>query len=173
MSAKETTSYDPEVLRRLMMRQAVAKESGAVVRAAGSAVRLLAPSRESGMLKNQVGNVVSVAVEAQNVDVITNFIRYQIGRASKDRTWQYNGFGLQVVQDIEGEKSPVGEAARRVADAVVERVPGTNKKQVCEEAHLELTRLYLGYLNRCFVYGFETGKWDDFYRAKGVCEDVS
>jgi len=172
MSAKAITGYDPEVLRRLMTRRAIAKESGAVVRAAGSAVRLLAPGKESGMLKNQVGNVVSVAVEAQNVDVITNFIRYQIGRSSRGKTWQYNGFGLQVIEDIEGEESPIGSAARRVADAVAERVAGADKKGVCREAHLELTRLYLGYLNRCFAYGFETGKWEDFHRAKGVCEDV-
>jgi hypothetical protein len=172
MSGEARTSYDPKVLRQLMMRQAIAREGGTVVRAAGSAIRLLSPDKKSGMLKNQVGNVVSVAVEAQNVDVITNFIRYQIGRASEDKTWRYRGFGLQVIQDIEGKESPVGKAARRVACAVAEQVADTDKKAVCEDAHLELARLYLGYLNRCFVYGFETGQWDDFHLAKGACEDV-
>jgi len=169
MSEKAKT-YPLELVKGLAMRYALAKEACAVVRAAGNTIGLLAPDRKSGMQKSQLDNVVAVAAEAQCVDVITNFIRYQIGRLSP---WRYRGFGLQVIKDIEEEQGPVVQAAKRVAAAVADRLREAeyeaDEKELCQEAHLELTRLYLGYLTRCFVYGYETKKWEDFREAKEVC----
>jgi len=168
--------YSPEVLKGLTMRYALGKETGAIVRAAGSAVRFLAPGTKSGLQKSQITNVVAVAAEAPCVEVITNFLRYQIGRSRPKETWQYRGFGLQVIKDIEDEEGPVTQAARRVAKVVAERLRKAeheaDEKELCRDAYLELTRLYLGYLSRCFVYGYETGGWEDFHKVKEVCEDV-
>jgi len=165
-----TKAYPLELVKGLAMRYAIAKEACAVVRAAGNTISLLAPGKQSGMQKSQLDNVVAVAVEAQCVDVITNFIRYQIGRLAP---WRYRSFGLQVIKDIENEQGPVVQAARRVAVAVAERLREAeyeaDEKELCREAHLELTRLYLGYLTRCFVYGYETKKWEDFQEVKEVC----
>jgi hypothetical protein len=121
------------------------------------------------MRENQIRNVLNVAVETRSVEVVVNFIRYQMGRSSQGKTWLYNGFGQQVIADIEG---PVGEAAKQVAKEVAEAVSDTDAKAICRDAHLALTRLYLGYLNRCFYYGDKTGQWDELYKEKGVCDDV-
>jgi len=167
---EKAKTYPPELVKGLAMRYALAREAGAIVRAAGSTISFLAPGKKSGMQKSQLDNVVAVAAEAQCVDVITNFVRYQIGRLSP---WRYKGFGLQVIKDIEEEQGPVVQAAKRVAAEVAERLREAkyeaDEKELCREAHLELTRLYLGYLTRCFVYGYETEKWKDFREAKEVC----
>jgi len=162
------TQYE-EVRRNLAFEKAIGQELDGVVRAAAKTVQLLAPARASEMRENQIRNVVSVAVETPSVEVITNFIRYQMGRSSQGKTWLYNNFGQAVISDIEG---PVGEAAVRVADEVTAKVGGVDRKTICKDAHLKLARFYLGYLNRCFYYGDKTGRWDDLYREKGVCDDV-
>jgi len=148
------------VRRRLLLQQAIGKELDSIVRLAAKTVRLLGPGKASEMRENQIRNVLSVAVETPSVEVITNFIRYQMGRSSQGKTWLYNSFGQQVIADIEGS---LAEAAKRVTSAVGE----PDEKAVSQDAHLMLTRLYLGYLNRCFYYGDKTGKWDELYSEKG------
>jgi len=164
-----TVTQYKEVRRNLAFEGAIGKELDSIVRAAAKTVQLLAPARASEMRENQIRNVLSVAVETPSVEVITNFIRYQMGRSSQGKTWLYNNFGQAVIADIEG---PVGEAAVRVADRVAAEVEGVDRKTLCKDAHLKLTRLYLGYLNRCFYYGDKTERWGDLYREKEVCHDV-
>jgi len=158
------TQYE-EVRRNLAFERAIGKELDSIVRAAAKTVQLLAPARASEMRENQIRNVLSVAVETSSVEVITNFIRYQMGRSSQGKTWLYNNFGQAVIADIEG---PVGEAAKRVA----REIGDPDEQEACRRAHIRLTRLYLGYLNRCFYYGDKTERWGDLYREKGVCDDV-
>ncbi len=160
MKASGDTVGHEEVRRRLLLQRAIGKELGSIVRLAAKTVRLLGPGKVSEMRENQIRNVLSVAVETPSVEVTTNFIRYQMGRSSPGKTWLYNGFGQRVIADIEG---PIGEAAERVANAA--GVP--DEKVVIPDAYLALTRLYLGYLNRCFYYGDKTGKWDELYSEKG------
>jgi len=173
---EKAKTYPPELVKGLAMRYALAREAGAIVKAAGETIRFLAPDeegRESKLQKNQLDNVVAVAVEAECIEVITNFIRYQIGRRE---AWRYKDFGLRVIKDIEEEQGPVVQAAERVAAEVADRLREAeyeaDEKELCREAHLELTRLYLGYLTRCFVYGDATGNWDDFHKVREVCQDV-
>jgi hypothetical protein len=156
MSTNIGQGYE-EVRRRLALQRAVGKELDGVVRKASETIKLLAPGKQSDMRESQIRNVLSVAVETPSVEVIKNFIRYQMGRSSAGKTWLYNSFGQQVVADIEG---PVSDAAVRAAKAV----GGPDEQALRREAYLRLTRLYLGYLNRCFYYGYNTGGWEDLYR---------
>jgi len=90
---------------------------------------------------SQLRNVISVADSTESVELVKNFIRYQIGRDTRKETWGYNGFGLQLVRRLEG---PVKGWAEEVAD----RARDGNVKA----AHIVLVRRYLGYLNRYFEY---------------------
>jgi hypothetical protein len=150
----ETREKDTKILRGLALADAVRGEMDAIVQRAGRTVALLRPQgkRGSDLRENQIRNVMGVAQEAKSAEVVTNFVRYQIGRSVRERQWQYNGFGLQVIRDIEG--GAVEQAAARAADAAAKTIGagGEGAQALKKEAYLELIRHYLGYLNRAFYF---------------------
>jgi len=151
----------------LALARGIEAELGAVVHAAERTVILLGGLETSGMEENQLRNVLNVAQDqaSQSVPVVVNFIRYQIGRARTGKHWQYNGFGLQVIDDV---GNVVAEAARRAVSDAAEWL--TQQGQTADEAareemqataHTQLVTDYLGFLNRAFVYIRKTnGGWE-------------
>jgi hypothetical protein len=95
--------------------------------------------RGSKMERSQFDNVLAVATETGSVEVVKNFIRYQIGRRD-GMGWRHNRFGLLVVQDMDDW---LKEQATAIAKAT-----GVREGQ----AWMELVRQYLGYMRRWFVY---------------------
>ena len=132
-----------------------------IVRAANADAALL---KGSGMEKNQIRNVLNVAEESHSLAVVTNFIRYQLGRSRTGPAWQHprggEAFGLRVIEQIE---SPGGVVARQ-AKAVQAQV-GEIPAEKTADIKYDLMRYYLGYLNRAFIYGKETQKWQDLGAA--------
>jgi hypothetical protein len=118
----------------------------------------------SGMEKNQIRNVLNVADESRSLAVVANFIRYQLGRSQTGPAWRKNGFGLRVIEQIEASggiivqqtQAAVKRAAKRVAEIPQEAI---------DELRYDMMRYYLGYLNRAFIYGKETRKWQDLRRS--------
>jgi len=114
----------------------------------------------SGMEKNQIRNVLNVAEESQSLAVVTNFIRYQLGRSQTGPAWRKNGFGLQVINQIEAPDGIVAQQTQAALERAQKRV-----EDIPEEAgdtlRYDLARYYLGYLNRAFIYGKETRQWQD------------
>ncbi len=159
MPNNQTTQASPALAR------GVEAQLGATVHAAERTVTLLGGLEESGMEENQLRNVLDVAQDSQSVPVVVNFIRYQIGRARTGEHWQYNGFGLQVIDDIEGI---VAEAARRATGDAVQwlarqgqAVDEETRKEIQAAAHAQLMTDYLGFLYRAFVYIRNTkGGWN-------------
>jgi hypothetical protein len=165
-----------KVLRALVLEDAIRRQMDEVVRQAARAVQLLKPDGGgSGMKENQIRNVLNVAEEGRSVEVVTNFIRYQIGRSSKGQQWQYKGFGLRVIEDI--ETGIVAQAADRAAEQAAQAISEeVDKAALRREAYLELTRYYLGYLNRAFYFctkveeakdAFIADPWTKVVRAEG------
>jgi hypothetical protein len=183
-----------KVLRALVLEDAIRRQMDGIVRRAAEAVQLLKPKsdrEQSDMRENQIRNVLNVAEESVSVEVVANFIRYQIGRSSGGRQWQYNGFGLRVIEDI--ETGVVAEAARSVGEGAASRIEKlggeADAQALCDEAYVELTRYYLGYLNRAFYFcdkidvdnqdrrrrGLEPlidNPWGRVVRTKEGCQDV-
>lgn len=154
---------------RLLLERAVDRRLDRLLRAAGRQVYLLRDDRT--MRENQIRNVLEVALSKPSIDVVTNFIRYQMGRSGGNQAWLHNNFGQKVVEDI--ERGIVPELAAEVAEEVSREVPEADRDEVAREARLRLVRLYLGYLNRWFYYGFKTRRWDDIAAAtKEACTDV-
>lgn len=144
-----------KVLQKLALEEAVRRQMDDIVRQAAEAVKLLKPSGEKQSLQeNQIRNVINVAGESESIAVVTNFIRYQIGRSSQGQGWQYNGFGLRVIEDIEA--GVVAKAARDAATKAAGKIEGADEDSLYHQAYLELTRHYLGYLNRAFVFCTKT-----------------
>jgi hypothetical protein len=97
---------------------------------------------------SQLRNLQVVAVESRSVEVVVNFIRYQIAR--NGRAWGINpdSFGHTVIADLRG-------AVKQLADAAIAHVTAhAGESPAVEElrgdAYVRLMQLYLGYLNRSF-----------------------
>lgn len=145
----------------LALQEALRAQMDAVVRAANAdAARL----QGSDMQKNQIRNVLNVADESQSLAVVTNFIRYQLGRSQTGPAWRHNGFGPRVIERIESPKGLIARRTEAVLSSLQERLQD-RVTEIDEEVRYELMRYYLGYLHRAFYYGAETKEWDDLREA--------
>jgi hypothetical protein len=156
-----------ELLTELALRKGVQSQMDDIVHAATKAAALL---QGSDMEKNQIRNALNVADESNSVPVVTNFIRYQIGRSRTGKAWQHKGFGLQVIEDLEDRQGAVAQAAARaveVAGQELEKRGQAVPDALVQDAHRELMRYYLGYLNRAFYFGSSDvkGSWQVLQQA--------
>lgn len=136
-----------------------------VVRAANADAALLKGAR---MEKNQIRNVLNVAEESHSLAVVTNFIRYQLGRSQTGPAWRHNGFGLQIIEQIESPQGVIATQTKSILERAQEQT-GNIPSEKADEVRYDLMRHYLGYLHRAFYYGNETGKWDSLcYVGKEV-----
>jgi hypothetical protein len=141
-----------EMATTLSVRKAVEGQVDGLI-LAGS--RNVAKLQGSEMRESQIRNLVNVAAASKSVEEVTNFIRYQIGRDVRGNTWAHNGFGKAIIADIQ-----TGQV-RAALEAVLREVPEADIVSV----RSELIALYLGYLNRCFIYAFKTDDWSDLSSA--------
>lgn len=150
MSANQ---LEPTILRRdLLLQEAIDRQLDTLVRQANQTAALLEKTR---MEKNQLRNLLNVAVTSRSPEVVINFIRYQIAR-DQDK---WSRFGHTVIEDLRGI---VDELAARVEETVKNEMPDAPQAETLRHtAYVRLMQLYLGYLNRAFYYGKET---NDFKR---------
>jgi hypothetical protein len=145
----------------LAVQAALQQHMDRLVRAANADATLLEGSK---MKENQIRNVLNVARETPSLAVVTNFIRYQLGRSQTGPNWQHGGFGIQVIEQIE---SPTG-IIHRQADKVLETLRSHHPDlpdDIADKVRYELMCRYLGYLNRAFVYGSKVeNAWQDLRR---------
>jgi len=133
--------------------------------------------QNSGLEKSGLGNLLDVAKESPHIAIVTNFLRYQVGRDSDPRPTKWatqmtykeppKATDEKVADDVERTMT-IGEwvaddiehtIALGVAAEVLKRVeadlgstpPDKVQRAVAEQAAIRLTRSYLGYLLRAFV----------------------
>ena len=145
----------------LALQAAVRRCMDDVVRQANADAALL---EGAGMDKNQIRNVLNVAEESHSLAVVANFIRYQLGRSQTGPAWRKNGFGLRVIEQIEASDGIVAKQAQAALERAQERVKDIPQDAI-DELRYDLMRYYLGYLNRAFIFGKETRKWEDLRSA--------
>jgi hypothetical protein len=145
----------------LALQAAMQRVMDPIVRDANADAALL---EGSGMDKNQIRNVLNVAEESRSLAVVANFIRYQLGRSQTGPAWRKNGFGLQVIGQIEASDGIIAKQTQAALERAQERVRGIPQEAI-DELRYDLMCYYLGYLNRAFIYGKETRKWEDLRSA--------
>lgn len=101
---------------------------------------------DSKMEVNQIQNLLAVAQETGSVEVVKNYIRYQIGRDNGAASWRRRMgtgavFGDQMIMELDKLKETAGSLATLEG--------GQAEKN---RIWMKLTRLYLGYLRRYFYY---------------------
>jgi hypothetical protein len=154
------------IIQELALQEAVRRQMDDIVRAANGAASLL---EGSNMEKNQIRNVLNVAEETSKVAVVTNFIRYQIGRSRTGQAWQHQGFGLRVIDDIERADWVVDKATQNAVacarDLVTQRGGQADDAELERQARGQLMCYYLGFLHRAFYFGNETNDWQELREA--------
>jgi len=110
--------------------------------------------------KSPFKNVLAAATEANaSIEAIKNYIRYQVGRSGASRIWKVSKdkklFATEVVEDIDSLNQEAEKILTRVRRPIPKENPleqyltnTENKDQFIKNIHLQLTRLYLGYLAR-------------------------
>jgi len=154
-TAKEATRE--RVRRRMAIQHAVEQFTNEIIRC----MRDLVDETDvvnSRMEKHQIGNLLSVALETPSVELVKNFIRYQIGRDISRTSWRKNDFGEKLVQALDQLRDDAEVMAR---DRSIARHLGDEvQDQDIDELWIEMTRQYLGQLNRYFYYKKEAAaRW--------------
>lgn len=105
---------------------------------------------ESNMEVSQIQNLLAVAQETDSVEVVKNYIRYQIGRDGNAVSWRRRVgtgpvFGEQIIAELDRLKG--------IASGLLpERRDGEATRREIDRTWMKMTRLYLGYLRRYFYY---------------------
>jgi hypothetical protein len=137
------------VADQLALQNMIRRYMGRLVRAAERDAALLEGAR---MDKSQLQNVLNVAEESRSVEVVTNFILYQIGRAGVGNRWQHNNFGVSIVAQIVKPEGVIEQTAQAIRDKLA-KDDYTLSDDVISDLRYELMRYYLGYLLRAYVFG--------------------
>jgi hypothetical protein len=94
---------------------------------------------------SQLHNVSGIAAGSECVQVVTNFIKYQMGR--KPKAWGHGDFGQEVIKHINGLKKKAEHiAGEHAPDEKVDAV------------WIELCRSFWGYVIRYFKFRDEGGR---------------
>lgn len=148
-----------EVLRReLALEQAISAQLDHLVRRANRAVVKLRDKRDK-MEESQLRNLLDAAMESGSVEVTAGFIRYQIGR---NDTWK--DFGHHVICDL-GE---LGKQETEMAVAHLRNIGITDTDALKPRIQVRLMQLYLGYINRAFVYAKKANGFDHLKEVVSV-----
>lgn len=142
MNTLKTEKIDATMQARqaLLLKREIDAQLNELVQKAQAAIDDTAVAdKGSKMERSQFDNVLAVATETGSVEVVKNFICYQMGRRD-GLGWRHNSFGLRVVEDIDDW---LKESAQQIAE-----VTGASS----DVAWMELVRLYLGCMRRWFVY---------------------
>jgi len=148
-----------EILSHMALNQAINCQLDRIIDQVNKTVTLL--NNDSGMEESQFRNVLNVASESSHIEVVTNFVRYQIGRSEIGKKWQYRDFGENVIKDIDGVvKKCANSASQKALDEIIERKGIADQESLNDTAYTKLTALYLGYLFRAFCYCKKSNGWD-------------
>jgi hypothetical protein len=132
---------DFQLLRvNLLVEKVINDQLDQVVLYATESTVLLAGAK---MKDNQLRNLLNVSVETDSIEVIRNFIRYQMGRSRQE--WK-SEFGQNVLDTITTKLFDVTATCLKTLPEEL------RTKDFEKQIYLKLTRLYLGYLQRSFYY---------------------
>lgn len=159
------SEMNPEALQRaLLLEQGINKQLDELVRQANATAALLKVNPR--MEESQLRNLLNVAVESRSVEVVINFIRYQIARSGSAWGTGPGDFGHKVIDDL---RNKVQGWAVQAVKHVREKVGSSSAVEaLLDDAYVRLMQLYLGYLQRAFYYGKKTGDFDKLTEVASV-----
>jgi len=108
--------------------------------------------QEADLSPHQFTQLVAVAEESESVPAVINYLRYQIARSEERKGWRYADVGAGIIAELEGllRKEADNVAQRAVAWVRGEAAAATEEEK--RQAWVELSRLFLTALRRCFIW---------------------
>ncbi len=98
---------------------------------------------------SQLRNLIAVANETESPAVVMNFVRYQIGRDSREQNWRFESGGKTLGDRLIDDLSADAGAVR----GALAKVPGLDEDPLGKQlASMELIRQYLGFASRYLKY---------------------
>lgn len=91
----------------------------------------------------QLKNLLDVANSSPCIEVVENFIKYQIGRDEKKDGWAYGGFGSGLIKEINSLQTTSQDILG--SDQMSNQI-------LLDEVKIRLARLFIGYLTRYFKF---------------------
>lgn len=149
------TQPTDELRLGLLLDQEITKRLDDLVRHARAAVEKLQGNTK--LEKSQLRNLLNVAVESRSVEVVINFIRYQIARSGAAWGQNKDDFGHTVISDLRATIAPM---AKEVTEKVLQEIARTatgdggmavDQAELQRRATITMMQRYLGYLNRAFT----------------------
>lgn len=110
--------------------------------------------------KSPFKNVLAVATDSSSsLEVIKNYIRYQIGRKDSSPIWKTPNdqelFAMALVKELDNLNEDVTKILQRLRKAIPKSNPlesyltdSLNREKIERNIHLKIAQLYLGYLAR-------------------------
>lgn len=110
--------------------------------------------------KSPFKNVLAVATDSSSsLEVIKNYIRYQIGRKDSSPIWkslnEQEKFAMALVKELENLNEDVKKILQRLRKAIPKSNPleyyltdTQTRDRIEKNIHLKIAQLYLGYLAR-------------------------
>lgn len=148
MTTPDSSEATQKLRRELLLEQAIDTHRDELVRLATIAVLTLPKMRDQKLEESQLRNLAAVASSSSSVEVIANFIRYQIARAPKNWGIGPNEFGHTIIGHLYQQ---IAAIATTVADTVKQELH-SDDPGIRSEAYTTLMRQYIGYLNRSFYF---------------------
>lgn len=106
---------------------------------------------EAALTAHQFSQLLEVAEQSEAVEVVVNYLRYQIARSQQQQGWRYADVGQDLIGYLEG---PVQRMAGNVAQKAVERTQGRTMEATAaqrERAWIALSRLFLAMIWRSYM----------------------
>jgi hypothetical protein len=147
----------------LALQEAIKRQADEVVKLANEAIRALHDKEEGKKLKkSQFSNLMYVAQSSGCVEVIMNYLRYQMGR--RDTPWgkAKKDLAHRMIDDIQGDLRKFAylenpEEGAKYVITILKELDVEVSASLSERAHRAIVQQYIGYLTRAFVYGQEVG----------------
>jgi hypothetical protein len=150
------SELDPTTLRReLLLQEGIDKQLDPLVRQANTTAAKLKDSPR--MEESQLRNLLNASIESGSIEVVINFIRYQIARSGSAWGTTPDSFGHAVIRDLRETLPAWAATVTKFVEGKDSAVLSADERSRIE---VRLMQLYLGYLNRAFYYGKKTGEFD-------------
>ncbi|MFN3361472.1 MAG: hypothetical protein ACK421_08615 [Pseudanabaenaceae cyanobacterium] len=131
----------------LLLQSKIQEQLDEVVQRAQKLARDFDIAKEGSSEKSPFRNVLAVAIETGSIEVLKNFIRYQMGRQGSSPIWKEKRSGKVFAQALIDQIDGLGDILAKITADVTD-AHGGEKERISKAIHLTLSRLFLGYLAR-------------------------
>jgi len=137
-------------LWRLVLDDLVDREMNQVVEMARSLMENYFKNKHR-LERKQLSNLVGVTGETRSVAVVTDFVRYQMGRDERRQNWRAGQppFGQAILEQIDNLKA---RAERLVNQATGQNLTPPDRTVEVDRVWWTLVRRFAAYLEHSFVY---------------------